>query len=51
MKTWAPSVARVLMTRPSRPDVIGMRDLLAELGDAAIDGQAPGADPFFDRTA
>ena len=32
-------------------DVIGMRDLLTELGDPAVDGDAPGADPFFDGTA
>ena len=29
-------------------DVIGVRDLLPELGDAAVDGQAARANPFFD---
>ena len=32
-------------------DVVGVRDLLAELGDASVDRQAARANPFFDRAA
>ena len=32
-------------------DVVGVRDLLAELGDAPVDRQTARANPFFDRAA
>ena len=46
-----PSAARTLMARPSSRMSSVCETFWPELGDAAVDGHAPGANPFLDRTA
>ena len=50
MKTCAASEARLDGTAVET-DVVSLRDLLTELGDAPVDRQTARAKPFFDRAA
>ena len=50
MNTWSRGGARADGTAVE-PDVVVLRDLHAEFGDAAIHRQSLRANPFFDRAA
>ncbi len=51
MNTCAAAAARVLMGRPSSRMSSAGRDLLAEFGDAPVDGEPLRADPLLDAAA